>query len=59
MAEQLMFTKGALRRGLCAWMARVASSLPVPVMPVIKTELSSGAARAHREETLHHGRAAD
>src|SRR5260370_26363 len=49
MAEQLMSTKGASHRGLRSWMAQATSSLPVPVAPVMRTELSFGAMRSITE----------
>src|SRR5215203_5191635 len=52
MAEQLMSTKAASRRGLRSWMARAANSLPVPVAPVIRTEASVGATRSITEKSF-------
>ena len=71
MAEQLAFQKrgvsavqsnansGASRRRLCTWMARATISFPVPLSPVISTELSEGAIRRMSVNTsciaLQHG----
>ena len=43
-AAQATDTSGPRRRSLCRWMARAASSFPVPVSPWIKTV---GVARSH------------
>src|SRR5690242_15202885 len=43
MAPQLTATKGRLRRGLRSWMARAATSLPVPDSPRISTVESCAA----------------
>src|SRR5687768_1203488 len=51
-AEQLISTKALLRRGLMSWIARAASSLPVPVAPVISTEASVGATRSITENSF-------
>src|ERR1041384_3835556 len=51
-AEQLMSTKALLRRGLMSWIARAASSLPVPVAPVMSTEASVGATRSITEKSF-------
>src|ERR1041385_57224 len=52
MAEQLMSTKALSRRGLMSWIARAASSLPVPVAPVMSTEASVGATRSITEKSF-------
>src|ERR1044072_3807208 len=52
MAEQLMSTEALLRRGLISWIARAASSLPVPVAPVMSTEASVGATRSITEKSF-------
>ena len=52
MAEQLMSTKVLLRRGLMSWIARAASSLPVPVAPVMSTEASVGATRSITDKSF-------
>ncbi len=46
MAPQSMVTKGPSARGECMWTPSAASSLPVPVSPVISTVASVGAARS-------------
>lgn len=51
-AEQLISTKGASRRGLRSWIARAANSLPVPVAPVTRTEASVGATLSMIEKTF-------
>ena len=43
-AEQLTPINGQPARGLSAWIARAASSLPVPVSPRIRTVTSIAAA---------------
>ena len=43
MAPQLMVTNGCLARGERLWSSRAISSLPVPVSPVISTEMSVAA----------------
>ena len=43
MAPQLMVTNGCLARGDRLWSSRAISSLPVPVSPVISTEMSVAA----------------
>src|ERR1044072_1643929 len=52
MAEQLISTKVLSRRGLMSWIARAASSLPVPVAPVMSTEASVGATRSITEKSF-------
>src|SRR5918995_3543474 len=52
MAEQLISTKALSRRGLMSWIARAASSLPVPVAPVTSTEASVGATRSITEKSF-------
>src|ERR1044072_6634374 len=52
MAEQLISTKVLSRRGLMSWIARAASTLPVPVAPVISTEASLGATRSITEKSF-------
>src|SRR5215217_3408646 len=52
MAEQLISTNALSRRGLMSWIARAASSLPVPVAPVISTEASVGATRSITENSF-------
>src|ERR1041384_3434983 len=52
MAEQLISTKALSRLGLMSWIARAASSLPVPVAPVISTEASVGATRSITEKSF-------
>ena len=44
-APQLIDTSGRARRGLCAWIARATSSLPVPLSPVMSTVLLRPATR--------------
>src|SRR5215216_62075 len=51
-AEQLISTKALSRRGLISWIARAASSLPVPVAPVMSTEASVGATRSITEKSF-------
>ncbi len=48
-AAQLMATKGPFRRRLRSCSARATSSLPVPLSPVISTELSVSATRSISE----------
>src|SRR5215510_8470308 len=52
MAEQLISTKALSRLGLMSWIARAASSLPVPVAPVMSTEASVGATRSITEKSF-------
>src|SRR6476619_68614 len=52
MAEQLISTKALSQRGLMSWIARAASSLPVPVAPVMSTEASVGATRWITEKSF-------
>src|ERR1044072_6301090 len=52
MAEQLMSTNAWPRRGLRSWIARAASSFPVPVAPVMITEASVGATRSMTENSF-------
>src|SRR5678816_3502837 len=52
MAEQLISTKACSRLGLRSWMARAASSFPVPVAPVISTDASVGATRSITEKSF-------
>src|ERR1044072_4195675 len=52
MAEQLISTKALSRLVLMSWIARAASSLPVPVAPVMSTEASVGATRSITENSL-------
>ena len=54
-AAMLTATNAAVRRALWRWMARAASSLPVPLSPSMSTEASEWAARAIRLKTLLHG----
>src|SRR5258705_11403748 len=51
-AEQLISTKAEFHLGLISWIARAASSFPVPVAPVINTEASVGATRSMTEKTF-------
>src|SRR5215216_5391507 len=51
-AEQLISTKVLSRRALLSWIARAASSLPVPVAPVMSTEASVGATRSITEKSF-------
>ena len=48
MAAQLIFTKGRLDRLLNLWMALATSSLPVPVSPMMHTEMGVLATRRMR-----------
>src|SRR5215208_8368552 len=52
MAEQLISTNALSRRELRSWIARAASSLPVPVAPVTSTEASVGATRSITEKSF-------
>src|SRR5829696_387838 len=52
MAEQLISTNAPSRLGLNSWIARAASSLPVPVAPVTNTEASVGATRSMTEKSF-------
>src|SRR6185503_19907877 len=52
MAEQLISTKACSPLGLRSWIARAASSFPVPVAPVIRTEASVGATRSMTEKSF-------
>src|ERR1044072_1993111 len=52
MAEQLISTKALSRLVLMSWIARAASSLPVPVAPVMSTEASVGATRSITERSF-------
>ena len=45
-AAQLMATNGLAERALCRCSARATSSLPVPLSPRTRTEVSCGATRA-------------
>src|SRR5215510_12518963 len=52
MAEQLISTKACSPLGLRSWIARAASSFPVPVAPVISTDASVGATRSMTEKSF-------
>jgi hypothetical protein len=56
-AEQLMATKAASARGLRSCSARATSSFPVPLSPVMSTEMSAPAMRRTRSLTRDQGRA--
>ena len=56
MAPQLMATNGPLARGERLWSSRAISSLPVPVSPVISTEMSVAGDLLHLAEDLLHRR---
>ena len=50
-AEQLTFTRGPFFRLLRSWMVRAASSLPVPVSPVMSTVALDAAASSMSSNT--------
>ncbi len=54
MAPQLMVTNGPLARGERLWISRAISSLPVPVSPVMSTEMSVVATFCDLAEDLLH-----
>ena len=51
MAPQLMATNGPLLRALRRWISSASISLPVPVSPPIKTEISVAATLSMRRKT--------
>ena len=54
-APQSMIANGSPARGEASWMARAASSLPVPVSPWISTVASERATRASRANSSRMG----